>query len=365
MQAIRSIVRRHSALAVLLVVLLALGLRLHAAWMVNTTRPDTAARLSADEPGYDSLARGLLAGEGLTWPGRVPGYPLWLAAIYWTTGGSYAPVLYVQAFVGALAVLLTYVLGRRFFGHGPGLVAALGAAVHFVLIQQSVRFLSEILFTPAILLVTLALVRAVELPSLGRLALAAAAIGGANLIRPTLFLFPLFLVLLLPLMLPRRHVGRAAAVLVLVSGLVILPWMVRNYLRYDALLPLATSNAILWQGSPEYYRLIRDQRYTYLQVWNEVLYGPGNDGYDPGTIEGERYWTRRAVRSILEEPHVYALFFVEKLGTYWVGTRTQTGATRSSSISGRCATGGSHGPKPRSWWPSAHCRSSRSPRLSC
>jgi 4-amino-4-deoxy-L-arabinose transferase-like glycosyltransferase len=312
-------VSRQQAAAVLLVVLLGLGIRLYTAWSVNTEWPNGPARLSADEPGYDNLARELLAGEALSWPGRVPLYPAWLAALYWLSGGSYNEVLYVQAFVGALAVFLTYRLGRRLFGHGPGLAAALGVAVHFVLIQQSVRYLSEILFTPAVLLVVLALTHVTDRPSTGRLAATGALIGVANLIRPTLFLFPLFLLLVLPLVLPRRQALRAGAVLVLTSGLVILPWMVRNYLRYDAILPLATSNAILWQGSPEYYRLVRDEGYTYLQVWNQVLYGPGNEGNDPGTVEGERYWNRRALRSIAAEPHIYALYFAEKLGTYWVG----------------------------------------------
>lgn len=312
-------VSRGQAAAVLLVVLLGLGFRLHAAWSVNTERPNAPSRLSADEPGYDNLARELLAGQALSWPGRVPLYPAWLAGLYWFTGGSYNEVLYAQAPLGALAVFLTYLLGRRLFGHGPGLGAALGVAVHFVLIQQSVRYLSEILFTPAVLVVALALKRATDHPSSGRLAVAGALIGVANLVRPTLFLFPLFLLFVLPALLPWRQAVRAGAVVVLVSGLVILPWMARNYLRYDAFLPLATSNAILWQGSPEYYRLIRDEGYTYMQVWNEVIYGPGSEGNDPGTVDGERYWNRRALRSIAAEPHIYALYFVEKLGTYWVG----------------------------------------------
>jgi hypothetical protein len=33
-----------------------LGLRLVAAWDTNTVLPDSPARLSADEPGYDNLA---------------------------------------------------------------------------------------------------------------------------------------------------------------------------------------------------------------------------------------------------------------------------------------------------------------------
>ncbi len=57
---------------------------------------------------------------------------------------------------------------------------------------------------------------------------------------------------------PGEHGPILAATLLIVS-----PWLVRNRIRYDAWFPLATSNAFLWQGSPEYYHLLRDQGYTY------------------------------------------------------------------------------------------------------
>jgi hypothetical protein len=116
----------------------------------------------------------------------------------------------------------------------------------------------------------------------------------------------------------RRGVAGATALLV-VSVLVVVPWMVHNYLRYGVVYPLATSNAILWQGSPEYYHLIRDQGHTYLEVWNKVIYGPGNEGHDPGSVEGDRYWTARALRSIASEPLLYIRFCAEKAVTYWIG----------------------------------------------
>jgi hypothetical protein len=47
-----------ATLAAAAVVLLGLGLRVYAAWDVNQFQPDTRARLYADEPGYDNLARG-------------------------------------------------------------------------------------------------------------------------------------------------------------------------------------------------------------------------------------------------------------------------------------------------------------------
>jgi 4-amino-4-deoxy-L-arabinose transferase-like glycosyltransferase len=305
--------------AVLLIVCLGLFLRLYAAWEVNGVHPDTPARLSADEPGYDNLARELLAGEGLSWPGRVPLYPVWVAGLHYLTGYSYARAIYIQCLVGALSVWLTFVLGRDLFGRHVGMLAALGAAVNIVLVRQSVRILSEILFTPLILIVAISFVRAVRAPTPGRFAWTGLWIGLANLVRPTLVAFPVAAAAAIVYMLGPRRGSKHAAALLLAATLVVLPWVIRNYLKYDAIYPLATSNAILWQGSPEYFHLIRHEGYTYLDVWNKVIYGPGNEGNDPGTIEGDRYWTRRALRSIAAEPVLYLRFCLEKAVTYWIG----------------------------------------------
>ena len=305
---------------ILLVILcLALAVRLHAAWDMNRSRPDAPSRLSADEPGYDNLARDLLAGHGLTWPGRVPLYPLWVAGLHSVTGYSSARGIYIQSVVGALAVLLTFVLGRHLFGPVVGLLAALGAAVDVVLVHQSVRYLSEILFTPLVLAVAISLIRALSHPTTARFAWVGAWIGLASLVRPTLVGYPAIAVLVIAYVLGVRRATRPAAALLLASTLMVLPWVVRNYLKYEALYPLATSNAILWQGSPEYYHLLRNQGYTYLDVWNKVLYGPGNEGNDPRSIAGDRYWTRRALRSIASEPLLYLRFCAEKAVTYWIG----------------------------------------------
>lgn len=316
---------RWTPVAVALIVLLGLALRLDLARDINRAQPDTPARLTADEPGYDNLARGLLDGYGLTWPGRVPLYPAWVAALHALTGYSYAKAIYIQSFVGALAVWLTFLLGRDRFGPRAGLLAALGAAVHLALIRQSVRILSEILFTPAVLAVAISFSRALDAPTMARFAWAGAWIGLANLIRPTLVGFPIFAALTVAYVwrrrrdTPARDPWRHAAALVLVSLLVVTPWVVRNYLKYGAVYPLATSNAILWQGSPEYFHLIRHRGYTYLDVWNKVIYGPEGEGHDAGSVEGDRYWTRRALRSIAAEPLLYARFCAEKAVTYWIG----------------------------------------------
>lgn len=294
-------------------------LRLDAAAVWNGHRPNDASRLVGDEPNYDNLARELLAGWGFTWPGRVPLYPLWLAGVYWLTGGSYAAVPYVQIVLGVAVIALTFALGRRLFGFWAGLLAAALAANSYILIQQGLHLLSEALYTPALLMVALSLDQAVQEPRPARLAWAGFWVGVANLVRPMLFLFPLAAGVLFVAALGPRRAWRAALVYAAAAMLVVAPWLVRNYQRYGAWFALQTSNAILWQGSPEYYHLVRDEGYTYMRIWDEVLYGEGWRERDPNSVAGERYWTARALSSIRAEPAVYLRFAAEKAVTYWIG----------------------------------------------
>jgi len=310
---------RESPATLWLIVLLGLALRLAAVRSFNSWNPDSAKILVGDEPGYDNTALQLLAGQGYTWPGRVPGYPVLLAVLHWITGGSYYAIRYWQAVIGTAVVPLTYLLGRRAFGRGVGLVAALLAATSYVLCYQSLHILSEVLFTPTMLAGALALWRAFESPAGGRFASTGALLGVSDLVRPTLLFAPVFLVVPIWLALGRRWAVRGALACVTGAALVIAPWMVRNYERYHAIFPLATSNAILWQGSPEYYHLIHDKGYSYMRIWTEVIYGPGWQKHDPTSVEGDKWWTRRALRSIASEPGTYLRYAAEKVVTYWVG----------------------------------------------
>ena len=56
-----------------------------------------------------------------------------------------------------------------------------------------------------------------------------------------------------------------------------------------------------------------------MQVWSEVLYGPGWQEHDPNSIDGDRYWTNRALQSIKAEPFTYLKFAAEKTITFWIG----------------------------------------------
>jgi len=139
-------------LVLVCIMVVGLLLRLDEAHDWNVGLPNSPQRLTlGDEPGYDNLARSLLDGRGFDWPGRVPLYPVWIAAVHAVTGYDYTAVPYAQAFVGAIVIPLTYVLGRSVLGTATGMVAALGAALDPVLIDNTGPVLSEVLYTPVLL----------------------------------------------------------------------------------------------------------------------------------------------------------------------------------------------------------------------
>ena len=305
---------------VILSVLLVLGLvfRLWAAWNTNMHLPDTSARLAGDETGYDYLGYALLQGSFFEWPGRTPVYPLFLAACYLVFGHSYAMVLYVQAFIAALAIPLTYVLARRYTSQRSSLFAAGLVALHPALITQVTRLYTEAFYTPLLLVTLLALLWALEKPQARRFAVAGVILAIATLCRPATILMPA----ILPLLMPRGWSLARRAALCAVYGaamaVVIAPWTYHNYRMYHSFIPLSVSTAVLWQGSPEFYHLM-EQHYSLAKIWKTELNEERNGGYDPFSIEGDRYFNTRAIASIRAEPQIYVWYALQKLGYFWIG----------------------------------------------
>ena len=177
-------------------------------------------------PGFQ-LARGL--GFDLE-PRRTPLYPALIAAVVGGVGQDLAALAIVQHALGLVTVGLTYALGRVTFGRTAGFLGALLVGLNGSLLISEQTVTTEPLF---IGLLTLAgLVAVLALSGGPRLTLAAGLLLGlAALVRPAglalVLGFPLVLLAMRPGL--RRCLALGALYLVGVA-LVLLPWMVRNYL---------------------------------------------------------------------------------------------------------------------------------------
>ncbi len=131
-----------AALAAIL--LLGLGLRVGEAWDGRAPVFDAAA--------YAEIARNLDDGQGFalgpeaTQPDSnySPGLPLFVTGVYKLTGGVHEQLArLVLAVIGTLAVLFTYLIGRRLSGPLGGLIGAGAIAIYPALVEYQGMLMGE------------------------------------------------------------------------------------------------------------------------------------------------------------------------------------------------------------------------------
>ena len=173
-----------------------------------------------------------------------PGLPLLVAGVYWLSGGVHPTLaLVLLALLGAAAIPMAYLLGRRFGGEIAGLVAAAALAFYPALLDYQGMLLTEPL---AAFLLSAALVvyfRAADGAAWAWLG-SGVLFGLLALVRPEYLLFAFLLPLLwLGREALRGRVRPAAApvaVSLLATAVVLAPWTVRNAIVLDRFVPVST-----------------------------------------------------------------------------------------------------------------------------
>ncbi len=205
----------------------------------------------------DSGTFGFIAGvpSGYT----QPLYALFLAPLYATFGHSWAAVGLAQIVVATGTALLVYAIGCRIATRGIGVVAALLSTLHPYLIWHDVHVNREVLDGFLAALLTLLVVIATERASVRIAASAGLATGFAILGNARLTLLPVALAgYLLWTIAPRRSGVLAAAALVVATGVVVTPWVVRNDISVGCA-TITTDARALWKANnPATFRILRD-----------------------------------------------------------------------------------------------------------
>lgn len=185
---------------------------------------------------------------------RPPAYPYFLGAVFALSGDSLTAGRLASALLGVISVALIGVIAEQLWSRRTALIAMAVAAVYPPLVLLSGTLLSESLGLPLVLaLVALVLAYRGE-PRPRWVAPAAGVLFALALLdRPALVMFALPLVLGLWGRPWRSWAAlRAPLVALVVAGLVIVPWTIRNAIDFNGFVPISTQSGFLVGGTYNY-----------------------------------------------------------------------------------------------------------------
>jgi 4-amino-4-deoxy-L-arabinose transferase-like glycosyltransferase len=203
------------------------------------------------------LDRGFFGDEAGKWPATVelrsvgysaylpPGYPFFLAALRGTFWGGNGPIRAAQAILVGITVAAASLIALRLFGKPAAITTGILMVATATLATYSQFALSEILATASLVVALFFVLIAYDRRSWPLMAGAGVVLGLSALTRPQVLL------LAIPLGVwvffgAGRNRGSMVVALALIAGVVIAvgPWMIRNYVRLHALVPVATYSGV-------------------------------------------------------------------------------------------------------------------------
>ncbi len=271
-----------------LTAILALGLFLRLWYFSELVHAPDFRALRQDLDVQDYQARAMLSGDWTVRDGendpeipttpyyRPPGYPYFLAIVYWFSNGSYLAPRLVHFALGLTTATLLYLLGRAVFSGGVGLIAAFLYATYWGCIYYEGEVNDPAIFlflVPSLMLVLLRWLRAF---AARWAALAGLIIGCYAIMRPNILLFgPVLAAWMLYVAWRRRQLRRAASswiALALLAAAPILPVTARNYVVSGEFVPISTyfgQNFLIGNGEDS-------NGYTSWTPYLQELEGTGN-----------------------------------------------------------------------------------------
>ncbi len=201
-----------------------------------------------DTPAYVLLAQNILSGKGYAYAGmptalRAPGYPLMLAAFFKLFGAhALAAMRWLQFFEGIAVALLCAATAKKLFGEQAGKWTLAIALFFPTLVQMNGEVLSEAPATVFTALFVYLLVSYWKEPGPGWLVLLGCAIGMGALVRFNLAALGLIALVAVFRCASGSKRWMGAAIVFVVSVLIVSPWMIRNFLAFHGQVLFSTES---------------------------------------------------------------------------------------------------------------------------
>jgi 4-amino-4-deoxy-L-arabinose transferase-like glycosyltransferase len=175
---------------------------------------------------------------------KAPGYPAWVGFWYTLLGHHPLAVRLVQVPLGAVTIVLSWLLARRLFGARVGIAAACVVAVYPFAFQFEELLYPESLATP--LTVALLLLIFTRAASVRRAALLGVLIGVATLVRPNTPFIGLAALVCWAIAVGWRRGLLLTATAAVAAACVIAPWSVRNAVVLHGFVPVSLQDEALY-----------------------------------------------------------------------------------------------------------------------
>ena len=321
------------------------GLGLRAAYVGELVgKPDFDAPL-ADAQYNDYWARGLATGDwtppaGVPDPGiqstpyfRPPGYPYFLAAVYYVFGTGYLVPRVVQMILGLASCVLVFLLGRALFGRVAGLVGAGLMAVYwgFVYFEGELQPPALLVFLSLVLMHVLR--RWTVRPTYVWATVGGLLRGLLALVRPNVLLLVPVVIVWMWWVLRGRDAGKRflLAALAALGGVVVMiaPATIRNYaVAHDLVLISSNGGVNLYIGNNSLTSLVTPRIPDIEQLagrsgWSLFAYPEIVRGVEAQTqrtmkySEVSRYFARRAFEFIRANPGKALGYAVDRALLLW------------------------------------------------
>lgn len=304
------------------VVFFGLALALRLVFLIEFSHGLLFAHPVVDMAYHHEWAQHLAAGESF-YEGpffRAPLYPLFLGLVYAVFGDGPWAVRVIQILLGAMSVVLTFLVAFELFGRRTARLAGVVAALYGTLIFYDAQLLAPPLFIFLVMLGLWALVRVLKDDGSQRWPVVCGlALGLASITRPNILLFVgvVLVWLVLRWVHDRSAIRRRAVVLwFLALILPILPVAIYNTVQAGEPVLIGAYGGInLYIGNhPEADgvspRLPNTRRDWWGGKEDTERLAEADAGRDLSEAELSSYWRNRALREIAEQPGR----FVELLG---------------------------------------------------
>jgi 4-amino-4-deoxy-L-arabinose transferase-like glycosyltransferase len=279
---------------------------------------------------YENIARNLLTRQTFVSPRlgteyyslTPPLYPMLCALTYLLTNHSHLAMLFVQIILTCFTGVFVYLIAKEIFNKRIGIISAVLCIFHPGLIIYSTTKLHELSLVAFLFsLLTWIILKFEKDITYKRSFTVGFLIGICILTRATIVAFiPLFL---LWLFLYRKYIFRTkrdfwlkSFFIIFIAGIVILPWVIRNYSIHRQFIFMQTPAADLWVGNN-----INASGTNYLEDGRPVFESMPKDFinkiFASDELTQDRIFKEAVYRFIKEHPDKFILLFFKKLYYFW------------------------------------------------